>query len=82
MENNKTNLQAVHDTAKRFYNKANYTKEETSTYIIYRLYSYKSLFTNLEVGKTINPYYNNKIVLLYLDYDRQDQKDFYIQTTL
>ena len=83
MENNKTILQAVHDTAKSFYNKAYYTTEETSTVTIYRLYSYKTLVAILEVNKTGNRYYNyNKMVTLYLDHDRQDQKDFYSQTTL
>lgn len=83
MENNKTILQAVHDTAKSFYNKAHYTKEETSTHIIYRLYSYRTLVAILEVSKTGNRYYNyNKMITLYLDHDRQTQKDFYSQTTL
>lgn len=83
MENNKTILQAVHDTAKSFYNKAYYTTEETSTNIVYRLYSYRTLVAILEVSKTGNRYYNyNKMVALYLDHDRQDQKDFYSKTTL
>lgn len=82
MNENKTILQAVHDTAKSFYNKANYTREETSTNIIYKLYSYDTLVAILEIGKTIEKYYNNKVIRLYLDHDRQDQKDFYSQTTL
>lgn len=84
MENNeKIILKAVHDTAKSFYNKAYYTTEETSTNIVYRLYSYKTLVAILEVSKTGNRYYNyNKMVALYLDHDRQDQKDFYSKTTL
>ena len=83
MNENKTILQAVHDTAKSFYNKAYYTTEETSTVTIYRLYSYKTLVAILEVNKTGNRYYNqNKMITLYLDHDRQDQKDFYSLTTL
>ena len=83
MNENKTILQAVHDTAKSFYNKAYYTTEETSTTILYRLYSYKTLVAILEVNKTGNRYYNqNKMITLYLDHDRQDQKDFYSLTTL
>ena len=78
----KNNLQAVYDTAKSFYNKAYYTKEETTTSIIYKLYSYNSLVAILEVGKDLEVYYNNKIVRLYLDHDRQNQKDFYSKTTL
>lgn len=78
----KNNLQAVYDTAKSFYNKAYYTKEETTTSIIYKLYSYNSLVAILEVGKDLEVYYNNKIVRLYLDHDRQKQKDFYSKTTL
>lgn len=82
MDENKTILQAVHDTAKSFYNKAYYTKEESSTWVVYRLYSYDTLVAIVEVGKTIEKYYNNKVVRLYLDHDRQDQKDFYSKTTM
>ena len=83
MENNKIILQAVHDTAKSFYNKAYYTTEETSTVTIYKLYSYKTLVAILEVNKTGNRYYNyNKMVTLYLNHKKQDKKDFYSQTTL
>lgn len=82
MNKNKTILQAVHDTAKSFYNKASYTREETDTNIIYKLYSYDTLVAILEIGKNIETHYNNKVVRLYLDHDRQDQKDFYSQTTL
>ena len=83
MENNRTILQAVHDSAKSFYNKAYYTTEETSTVIVYRLYSYKTLVAILEVNKTGNRYYNqNKMITLYLDHKKQDKKNFYSQTTM
>lgn len=82
MDENKTILQAVHDTAKSFYNKAYYTTEESSTWVVYRLYSYDTLVAIVEVGKTIEKYYNNKVVRLYLDHDRQNQKDFYSKTTM
>ena len=78
----KQELKPIYDTAKEFYKKAFYTKEKTTTSIIYKLYSYNSLVAILEVGKDLEVYYNNKIVRLYLDHDRQNQKDFYSKTTL
>ena len=73
----KNNLQAVYDTAKSFYNKAYYTKEKTTTSIIYKLYSYNSLVAILEVGKDLEVCYNSKIIRLYLNHEKQNQKDFY-----
>lgn len=79
---NKTILQPKYDTRKSFYNKAYYTTEENSTKTIYKLYSYNTLVAIIEIDKTIEQYYNNKVIRLYLDYTKKDNKNFYSITTL
>ena len=82
MENNKTILQAVHDSAKSFYNKAYYTEDGVSTHTFFDLYSYGTRVASLEVGKNIEKLYNKKIIRLYLNHEKQDKKDFYSKTTI
>lgn len=78
----KIELRPIYDTAQSFYKKAYYTKEENTTSIVYRIYSYNTLVAILEIGKNIEKIYNNKTVRLYLDNNKEEEKDFYSKTTL